>query len=96
MTTLLAHLDALPPTDRRAILARLSQAERAWIDAAATGTPYAPDPYAPDIAERCADPRALTPATRELLATIANAPPVRTATAGRSLFGAAAAWLRRA
>ncbi|KQM23082.1 hypothetical protein ASE73_02345 [Sphingomonas sp. Leaf24] len=80
----IAQLRALPPADRRAVLARLTPAERRRVEAAPT-TP----PFAADIAARLADPgEAMTPAGRAALvkAGEAFAAPV-VAGPGPSLLG---------
>lgn len=64
-----AQLQALSPADRRAVLARLTPAERLRVAA----TPIA-TPFAADIAARIADPgQAMTAAGRAALAQAAEA-----------------------
>lgn len=65
----IARLRALSPADRRAVLARLTPAERLRVTAAPVATPFAAD-----IAKRLADPgEAMTEAGHAALATAANA-----------------------
>lgn len=65
----IARLRALPPADRRAVLARLTPAERLRVEAVPLATPFAAD-----IADRLADPgEAMTAAGRVALAKAAEA-----------------------
>lgn len=65
----IARLRALPPADRRAVLARLTPAERLRVEAVPLATPFAAD-----IAARLADPGAsMTAAGRAALAEAAAA-----------------------
>ena len=80
----IAQLQALSPADRRAILARLTPAERLRVAAVPIATPFAAD-----IAARLANPGdAMTAAGRSALATAAEAFAVPAPPGpGPSLFG---------
>ncbi len=65
----IAQLRALSPADRRAVLARLTPAERLRVEAVPVATPFAGD-----IAARLAGPgEAMTPAGRAALVKAAEA-----------------------
>ncbi len=93
LDTLLDQLRMLPGGDRKAVLVRLSPAERARIRARLRGAPppRPASPWSPDIADRIAKSEALTVAGRAALARAAAAHALAEPETPGSLFDALAA-----